>query len=72
MFMCASIVSIGMLVFRRYYIGSELGGKRTSKIISAGLLLFIWFWVVLLNSLNCYDTIGTRQIFVPDVALSAA
>jgi len=70
--MCASCVCVGVLMFRRYYIGSELGGNTLSRWISAGLLLFVWFWVVLLSGFNCYDTIGTRQVFVPDVALSAA
>jgi hypothetical protein len=35
-------------------------------------LISLWFLVVLLSVFNCYNVIGTSQIFVPDIAISAA
>lgn len=52
--------------------GPKHACKTTCNWISGILLIVLWFLLVLFTAFNCYDVIGTRQIFVPDVATTAA
>ena len=39
--------------------GGELGGPKTSKYISAAILVFLWFLYILMASLKAYGHIDS-------------
>jgi solute carrier family 8 (sodium/calcium exchanger) len=55
-FCILAIVCIGVLMYRRFNptIGAELGGPKTSRILSSIFFTFLWILYILLASLVSY------------------
>jgi len=49
------------LIARRFIIGGELGGPKTSAYASAALLVSLWFIYVLFSTLKAYGVIGADE-----------
>lgn len=56
-FLSTSMVCFAVLVLRRNCIGGELGGPMISKVLSALLLVALWFIYIILSILQNYDVI---------------
>ncbi|XP_039495351.1 sodium/calcium exchanger 3 isoform X3 [Drosophila santomea] len=54
-----ALIAIMLIMFRRWHkgIGAELGGPKTSKYISAAILVFLWVFYVVICILEAYDFI---------------
>merc|ERR1711988_290515 len=56
-FSAFAIMCIGLLIYRRYACGGELGGPKIQAYIHSALLAFFWFGYILLSSLKSYGHI---------------
>ena len=54
---CA-LSAVAILGFRRLFCNGELGGNRTMAMISASMLITMWFIYIIVSSLRAYDHIG--------------
>ncbi|XP_039232677.1 sodium/calcium exchanger 3 isoform X7 [Drosophila yakuba] len=54
-----ALIAIMLIMIRRWHkgIGAELGGPKTSKYISAAILVFLWVFYVVICILEAYDFI---------------
>lgn len=53
--MAAVVISI--LLLRRRYLGGELGGARTAKVLTTMVSVSLWVVFVLVNAFEAYDYI---------------
>lgn len=61
MYLMTSICCFIILIARRFIIGGELGGPKTSAYASAALLVSLWFIYVLFSTLKAYGVIGADE-----------
>ncbi|KAH8236648.1 hypothetical protein KR026_007357 [Drosophila bipectinata] len=54
-----ALIAILLIMVRRWTkgIGAELGGPKVSKYVSAGILVFLWVFYVVICTLEAYDVI---------------
>jgi solute carrier family 8 (sodium/calcium exchanger) len=57
LFLITSICCFIVLILRRFIIGGELGGPKTSAYASAGILTILWIIYVLFSALKSYAII---------------
>lgn len=56
-FLIVAIVCFIVLIFRRIWVGGELGGTPTGRYASGVFLFFLWFIYILMSTLQAYDII---------------
>lgn len=56
-YLVTAVITLGVLVIRRFKLGGELGGNNRPKYATAILLLLLWFVYVLLSSLKAYEIV---------------
>jgi len=47
-----AFMAIGILTYRRFYLGGELGGSKTMAWVSSGILALFWFTYIIVSSLK--------------------
>ena len=57
LYLCCSIIGIGLLLTNRYVYGGELGGPK--RYVVALFLILLWIFYVVMSSLKVYGHIGT-------------
>lgn len=61
LYLATSICCFIILIARRFIVGGELGGPKTSAYASAFMLVSLWFIYVLFSSLKAYGVIGATE-----------
>jgi len=61
LYLGTSICCFILLIFRRIFIGGELGGPKASKYASAVILVLLWFIYIIFSSLKAYKVIGNEE-----------
>ena len=62
---CASICFL-VLGLRRCFLGGELGGHKSTKNLSAAILIFLWIVYIFFVSLESYEVITIDIADIPD------
>lgn len=62
MFLGCSVVCFAILTLRRIFIGGELGGPKTSKFLTAGMLFSLWVIYIVMSILNAIKEIGRAHV----------
>jgi len=61
LFLSTSLICFAVLVIRRFAIGGELGGPKSSAYASAGFLVFLWLIYVVMSSLVTYKVFNCNK-----------
>jgi len=56
-YLVTAVITLSVLMLRRFKVGGELGGPTSLKYGTASLFLMLWFIYVLLSSLKAYGDI---------------
>ena len=57
LFLCCSLVGLGILVLRRIVVKGELGGSKCGRWVSAIALISLWLFYIIVSSLAQYEII---------------
>jgi len=57
-FLIVACICFVILVIRRFTVGGELGGPKTSRVASCVLCCSLWFFYILMSTLQAYGAIG--------------
>lgn len=58
LFCVEALVAIAVMMIRRHpKIGGELGGPRVAKKVTSAFLVFLWFFYVLMSTLEAYGVV---------------
>ena len=58
LFLSCCLVGVVILIFRRCYVGGELGGSKTGRMISAIMFVSLWLIYIVFSCLGQYDVIS--------------
>ena len=58
LFISCCLVGVCILIFRRCYVGGELGGSKQGRLISAIMFITLWFIYIIFSCLGQYDVIS--------------
>ena len=51
-----------LLVVRRFKVGGELGGSQMGRSLSAGILVCLWFFYLVMSILQAYEVGGLNEL----------
>ena len=58
LFLSCCLIGVGILIFRRCYVGGELGGSKGGRTISAIMFVSLWLIYIIFSCLGQYDIIS--------------
>ena len=58
LFISCCLVGVCILIFRRCYVGGELGGSKQGRLVSAIMFISLWFIYIIFSCLGQYDVIS--------------
>lgn len=61
-FLSVSLCGFAILLTRRYVIGGELGGPKTSAYASAALLVSLWLIYIILSIIKSLSNLKVEEI----------